>query len=171
MSNLEDLLETQPLEIWRKLICLCMRTIGGQAIILLMLYMSVQAILMSEFNMQCVAAKFVPCLLITEQKEHSVEVCQDLHQCATDDPSFIRKTIFDAINLVYRYNPETKQQSTWWKNILIFFSSAVLCIKNLFPPPGPNDQLRVLLQCFELFEEGHLTKATRSMEHEESDSS
>lgn len=30
-----------------------------------------------ELNMQCVSAKFVPCLLTTEQKEHFIEVCQD----------------------------------------------------------------------------------------------
>jgi len=66
--------------------------------------------------MHRVAAKFVPRLLTPEQKELRVAVCQELHQRALDDPSFMLRVITGDKSWVYRYDPETKQQSSQWKS-------------------------------------------------------
>ncbi|XP_029647225.1 uncharacterized protein LOC115221204 [Octopus sinensis] len=75
------------------------------------------AILTSELNMWHVSAKFVPHLLTTEQKVHSVEDCQDLCQRASDDPSFMLKISTSDESWVYGYDPEMKQQLTQWKSL------------------------------------------------------
>jgi hypothetical protein len=69
------------------------RTINDTADIAGVSYGSVQTILMSEFNMRCVAAKFVPWLLTPEQKEHRIAVCQDLREPAADNPFFTSRII------------------------------------------------------------------------------
>lgn len=55
--------------------------------------MSVQATVTSEWNMRRVAVKYVPSLLSIEQKKHRIEVCQDVLQCAVDDPTFMSRII------------------------------------------------------------------------------
>jgi len=54
------------------------------------------------------ASKFVPRLLTPEQKEHRVAICQELHQRALDDPSFMSRVITGDERWVYGYDPETK---------------------------------------------------------------
>jgi hypothetical protein len=63
-----------------------------------------------------VAAKFVPRLLASEQKEHRVAICQELRQCALEDPSFMLRVITGDESWVYRYEPETKHHSSQWKS-------------------------------------------------------
>ena len=79
-------------------------------------YGSVQAILTSELNMRRIAAKFVPRLLTQEQKENRVEVCKELRQSASEDPSLMSRIITGDESWVYGYDPETKQQSSQWKS-------------------------------------------------------
>jgi len=64
------------------------RTIKDTAAIVNVSYGTVQIILTCDLNMHCVAAKFVPRLLIPKQKEYRVAICQELCQRALDDPSF-----------------------------------------------------------------------------------
>ena len=71
---------------------------------------------MCDLNMHHVAAKFIPRLLTPKQKEHTVAICQDLHQHALDDPSFMSMVITGDESWVYGYDPETKQQSLQWKS-------------------------------------------------------
>jgi len=85
------------------------RTIKDTAAIVNVSYGTVQTILMCDLNIHRVAAKFVPRLLTPEQKEHHVAICQELHQCALDDPSFMSRVITGDKSWVYRYDPETKQ--------------------------------------------------------------
>jgi len=66
--------------------------------------------------MHHVAAKFMPRLLTREQKEHRVAVCQQLSQCALDDPSFMSRVITGDESWVYGYDTETKQKSSQWKS-------------------------------------------------------
>ena len=40
-----------------------------------------------------IAAKFVPRLQSHDQKELPTEICQDLHQCALDDSTFMSRVI------------------------------------------------------------------------------
>jgi len=43
-------------------------------------YRSCQRILADEMNMRQIAAKFVPCLLNNDQRDHWVEVCTELQK-------------------------------------------------------------------------------------------
>jgi len=92
------------------------RTIKDIAAIVNVPYGTAQAILTCDLNMHCIAAKFVPRLLIPEQKEHCVAICQELRQRALDDPSFMSRVITGDDSWVYGYDPETKQQSSQWKS-------------------------------------------------------
>ena len=76
---------------------------------------SVQAILTSTLGMRRIAAKFVPRLLTNDQKEHRVDVCEDLLQRMQEDPLFTSRLITGDETWVYGYDPETKQQSSQWK--------------------------------------------------------
>ena len=94
----------------------CRRTIKDIAAIVNVSYRTVQTILTCDLKMHCVAATFIPRLLMPEQKEHRVAVCQELRQCAIDDPSFMSRVITGDESWVYGYDPETKQQSSQWKS-------------------------------------------------------
>ena len=93
------------------------KTIKDIAAIVNVSYGTVQTIFTCDLNMYRVAAKFVPRLLTPpEQKEHCVAICQELHQCALDDPSFMSRVITGDESWVYGYDPETKRQSSRWKS-------------------------------------------------------
>jgi len=92
------------------------RTIKDIAAIVNVACGTMQTILTCDLNMYRVAAKFVPRLLTPEQKEHRVEICQELHQRAPDDPSFMSRVISGDESLAYGYDAETKQQSSQWKS-------------------------------------------------------
>jgi len=79
-------------------------------------YGTVQTILTRDMNMHRIAAKFVPRLLTPEQKENHVRICEELHQRALDDPSFMSRVITGDESWVYGYDPESKQQSSQWKS-------------------------------------------------------
>jgi hypothetical protein len=68
--------------------------------------------------MHCIAAKFVPRLLTNDQKQRRVNVCLQLQEKANEDPTFthISRIITGDESWIYRYNPETKQQSLQWKS-------------------------------------------------------
>ena len=72
---------------------------------------------MSDLNMHRIAAKFVPRLLNLDQKEPCAKICQDLHQRALDDRTFMSRVITGDKTWVYGYDPETKQQSSQWKSL------------------------------------------------------
>ena len=63
--------------------------------------------------MKDVLAKFIPQLLLPEQKEHHAAVANDLIQSATNEPGFLKKDIARDESWVYGYgyDRETKVQS------------------------------------------------------------
>ena len=63
--------------------------------------------------MNPVLAKFVPQLLLPEEKEHCVAVVNDLIQTTTNEPDFLKK--FDA-SWVNGYDLEMKAQWSQWKS-------------------------------------------------------
>ena len=65
--------------------------------------------------MKCVA-KFVPQLLLPEQKEHCAAVVKDLIQIATSEPDFLRKVITRDEWWVNCYDQEMKGNSSQWKS-------------------------------------------------------
>ena len=71
---------------------------------------------MQDLGMKRVMAKFIPWLLLPEQKEHRVAVANDLIQTATNEPGFLKKVITRDESWVYGYELETKAQSSQWKS-------------------------------------------------------
>jgi hypothetical protein len=57
-------------------------------------------------------AKFVPRILTADQKQQSVNMCQELRQIAPDDAALLSRIITGDKRWIYRYDPETKQQSS-----------------------------------------------------------
>ena len=92
------------------------RTIKDIAAIVYVSYGTMQTILTCDLNMHHIAAKFMPRLLTPEKREHRVAICHALRQCAMDDPSFMSRVITGDESWVYRYDPQTKQQSSQWKS-------------------------------------------------------
>ena len=73
-------------------------------------------ILTQDLGMKHVVAKFVPQLLLPEQKEYRAAVANDLIQTATTEPDFLKKVITGDESWVCGYDPETKAQSSQWKS-------------------------------------------------------
>ena len=72
-------------------------------------------ILTEELKMHCIAAKFVPRLMTSDQQAHRVQVCQDLLNHSENDKEFLSKIITgDDESWVYGYDMETKVQSSQW---------------------------------------------------------
>jgi len=115
-------------------------------------YRSCQRILADEMNMRRIAAKFVPCLLNSDQRDHRVQVCTMLEKAVRRDPNFLSRVITGDESGLYDYDPGTKQQSSQWKTpfsprlkkvhqvhsnmksvlIIFFLTFEELCIRSLF---------------------------------------
>ena len=77
---------------------------------------SVHSILTEDLNLRRVSAKFVPKLLMEQQKELRKEISEDMLDVANHDPEFIKTIITGDETWVYGYDPETKFQSSQWKH-------------------------------------------------------
>ena len=66
-----------------------------------------------NLGLKCIVEKFVPWLLLQEQKEHRVAVANDLIQTATNEQVFF-KVMTGVEWQVYSYDPEMKAQSSQW---------------------------------------------------------
>ena len=64
-----------------------------------------------------VSAKFIPKLLMEQQKELCVKIAQDMLDCANNDAEFMKTIIIGDETWVYGYNPESKFQSLQWKHL------------------------------------------------------
>ena len=73
------------------------RSINDIAAIVDASYGAVQVILRSDLNIHRIVARFVP-----DQKDQ--KVCQDLHQRALDDPTFMSRVITRDETWVYGYD-------------------------------------------------------------------
>ena len=76
---------------------------------------TVWEILNKILGMTRVCAEFIPKLLTTEQKDLRSEIAQDNLEMVSDDENVLKKVITGDESWVYRYDPETKQQSSQWK--------------------------------------------------------
>ena len=65
-----------------------------------------------------IMAKFIPWLLLPEQKENGAEVANDLIQTAINESDFLKKVITRDEWWVYAYGygPEMKAQLSQWKS-------------------------------------------------------
>jgi hypothetical protein len=78
-------------------------------------YGKCQAILTEDLNMRSDSAKFVPCVLTIEQKEHRFSAATNLLQEAETDQNFMEDIITGNRTWVDGYDLETKRQSLHWK--------------------------------------------------------
>ena len=62
--------------------------------------------------MKCVVTKFVPQLLLLEQKEHCAAGANDVIQMATNEPDFLKNAITRDESWIYSCDPEMKVQSS-----------------------------------------------------------
>jgi hypothetical protein len=66
--------------------------------------------------MRHIAAKFVPRLLSSDQKEYSIAIYTELKEQPENDPNFISNIIISGESWVLAYDPVTTQQSSQWKS-------------------------------------------------------
>jgi hypothetical protein len=66
--------------------------------------------------MKEVAAKFVPHVLRTDQKQSRVDACCDLKEHLEIDPDLLLKVITGDERWCYAYDPEMNQLSGEWKS-------------------------------------------------------
>ena len=71
-------------------------------------------ILTENLGMHRIAAKFVPRLLMNDQKQNRVDMSQELVDRANDDDNFLKNIIKRGETWVHGYNVETKLQSSQW---------------------------------------------------------
>jgi hypothetical protein len=76
---------------------------------------SAHSILIEDLHMCRVVVKFVPKLLSQEQQLR-LAVARDLLECASGALEFLKTVIALDETWVYRYDPETKVQSSQWKH-------------------------------------------------------
>jgi len=75
---------------------------------------SCHRIFTEKLQMRRVSAKFMPHLLTDDQKKNRVEISQELLANANGNENFLKNTIPGGETWVYRYDVETKIQSSQW---------------------------------------------------------
>ncbi|XP_053965880.1 uncharacterized protein LOC128868138 [Anastrepha ludens] len=76
---------------------------------------SCHSIFFNDLGMRRVAAKFVPKLRNFDQKQHSMNIANEMLDFVRDDPNLLQTVITDDESWVYGYDVETKAQSSQWK--------------------------------------------------------
>ena len=65
--------------------------------------------------MRKVCTKMVPRLLNDDQKEHRMQVCQDIIERLQTEPDLLCRVVTGDETWIFEYDPETKHQSCQWK--------------------------------------------------------
>ncbi|UYV85140.1 hypothetical protein LAZ67_X004709 [Cordylochernes scorpioides] len=76
---------------------------------------SCHSIFINDLGMRRVAAKFVPKLLNCDQKQHLMNIANEMLDSVRDDPNLLQRVITGDEAWVYGYDVETKAQSFQWK--------------------------------------------------------
>ncbi|UYV67791.1 hypothetical protein LAZ67_5002075 [Cordylochernes scorpioides] len=76
---------------------------------------SCHSIFINDLGMRRVAAKFVPNLLNCDQKQHRMNIANEMLDSVRDDPNLLQRVITGDEAWVYGYDVETKAQSSQWK--------------------------------------------------------
>ncbi|UYV62855.1 hypothetical protein LAZ67_2002161 [Cordylochernes scorpioides] len=73
------------------------------------------SIFINDLGMRRVAAKFVPKLLNCDQKQHRMNIANEMLDSVRDDPNLLQRVITGGEAWVYGYDVETKAHSSQWK--------------------------------------------------------
>ncbi|UYV63026.1 hypothetical protein LAZ67_2002885 [Cordylochernes scorpioides] len=76
---------------------------------------SCHSIFINDLGIRRVAAKFVPKLLNCDQKQHHMNIANEMLDSVRDDPNLLQRVITGDEAWVYGYDVETKVQSSQWK--------------------------------------------------------
>ncbi|UYV61163.1 hypothetical protein LAZ67_1003663 [Cordylochernes scorpioides] len=76
---------------------------------------SCHSIFINDLGMRRVAAKFVPKLLNCDQKQHRMNIANEMLDSVRNDPNLLQRVITGDEAWVYGYDVETKAQSSQWK--------------------------------------------------------
>ncbi|UYV62214.1 hypothetical protein LAZ67_1008240 [Cordylochernes scorpioides] len=76
---------------------------------------SCHSIFINDLGMRRVAAKFVPKLLNCDQKQHRMNIVNEMLDSVRDDPNLLQRVITRDEAWVYGYDVKTKAQSSQWK--------------------------------------------------------
>ncbi|UYV83278.1 hypothetical protein LAZ67_23000391 [Cordylochernes scorpioides] len=76
---------------------------------------SCHSIFINDLGMRRVATKFVPKLLNCDQKQHRMNIANEMLDSVRDDPNLLQRVITGDEAWVYGYDVETKAQSSQWK--------------------------------------------------------
>ncbi|UYV70168.1 hypothetical protein LAZ67_7002057 [Cordylochernes scorpioides] len=76
---------------------------------------SCHSIFINDLGMRRVAAKFVPKLLNCDQKQHRMNIANEMLDSVRDGPNLLQRVITGDEAWVYGYDVETKAQSSQWK--------------------------------------------------------
>jgi len=77
---------------------------------------SCDANLTDDLHMKRVCATFVPRLLTDDQREQRQTIARDLFERSCEEVQFLKNSVTGDESWVYGYDPETKQQSSQWKD-------------------------------------------------------
>ncbi|UYV74394.1 ABL1 [Cordylochernes scorpioides] len=76
---------------------------------------SCHSIFINDLGMRRVAAKFVPKLLNCDQKQHRMNIANEMLDSVRDNPNLLQRVITGDEAWVYGYDVDTKAQSSQWK--------------------------------------------------------
>ncbi|UYV70321.1 hypothetical protein LAZ67_7002514 [Cordylochernes scorpioides] len=76
---------------------------------------SCHSIFINDLGMRRVAAKFVPKLLNCDQKQHRMNIANEMLDSVRHDPNLLQRVKTGDEAWVYGYDVETKAQSSQWK--------------------------------------------------------
>ncbi|UYV74080.1 hypothetical protein LAZ67_11002046 [Cordylochernes scorpioides] len=76
---------------------------------------SCHSIFINDLGMRRVAAKFLPKLLKCDQKQHRMNIANEMLDSVRDYPNLLQRVITGDESWVYGYDVETKAQSSQWK--------------------------------------------------------
>ncbi|UYV69459.1 hypothetical protein LAZ67_6003662 [Cordylochernes scorpioides] len=76
---------------------------------------SCHSIFINDLGMRRVAAKFIPKLLNCDQKQHRMNIANEMLDSVRDNPNLLQRVITGDEAWVYGYDVETKAQSSQWK--------------------------------------------------------
>ncbi|UYV69704.1 hypothetical protein LAZ67_7000325 [Cordylochernes scorpioides] len=76
---------------------------------------SCHSIFINDLGTRRVAAKFVPKLLNCDQKQHRMNIANEMLDSVRDDPNLLQRVKTGDEACVYGYDVETKAQSSQWK--------------------------------------------------------